>query len=381
MKILWFVDKQFDCSLDRTTWLKAVECLQQRHSVSLVTEYRRMQPQFPELRNKIIYLRSPNPRFFKRIGLYLNQLKYYERLILLHRPSRVLMNTNNFFLVRKSIRLRERYGYRNFLDVRTLPVAPGPAQNRIDRIFFKRSVALAARCFDGVSYITEEMREYCRGTCRLPDHNSEVWTSGVDLSLFKPDLRSFPDKVFRLLYHGNLVENRGLENAIRAMNLIKDHGVHMIFLGEGSGSRAMKGLVNKLGLADRVTFHPAVPIEEVPRHINEADAGILPLPDWPGWNTSSPLKLFEYLACGRPVILTGIPAHINTVGGQEFAFWAEDSSPEAIARAIIEAEGSRKEFPRLGRSARQFVTGRYSWEKQAAKLEDFLLGGERARSV
>jgi len=381
MKILWFVDKQFDCALDRTTWLKTIECLQQRHTVSLVTEYRLTKPQFPELRNKIIYIRSPKLRFFKRFGFYLNQLRHYERLILLHQPTRVLLNTHNFLLARRSVQLKRKYHYRNFLDVRTLPVAPSAIQNLIDRNFFRQSLALAARRFDGVSYITEELREYCRGTYQLPFHNSEVWTSGVDLSLFRPDAKSFSEKAFRLIYHGNVVENRGLDNAIRALNLVRDRGVEMMFLGEGSGSRAMKSLVSRLGLTGRVTFHPSVPNEEVPRYIREADAGILPFPDWPGWNTSSPLKLFEYLACGRPVIVTRIPAHVNAVGGQEFAFWADASSPEAIARAIGEAEGSRKEFSRLGQKARQFVGDHYSWEKQAEKLEGFLLGGERERSV
>ncbi len=381
MKILWFVDKQFDCALDRTTWLKTVGCLQKRHSVSLVTEYLRTQPQFPELRNKIIYLGSPKPRFLKRIGFYLNQLRHYERLILLHRPNRVLLNTYNFFLAGKSARLKEKHRYQNFLDVRTLPVSPGRVHNLIDRIFFRRSVSLAARRFDGISYITEELREYCRGTYHLPFHNSEVWTSGVDMSVFKPGGNLFSGKTFRLIYHGSLVENRGLENAIRALDLIRDRGVKMMFLGEGSGSRSLKTLVSGLKLTDLVTFHPAVPSEEVPRHIREADAGILPFPDWPGWNTSSPLKLLECLACGRPVIATRIPAHVNAVGGQEFAFWAEASSPEAIAGAIVQAEGSRQEFPRLGRMARQFVGDRYSWEKQAAKLEAFLLGSDRERSV
>jgi len=381
MKILWFVDKQFDCALDRTTWLKTVECLQLRHSISLVTKYRKTTPQFPKLRRQITYLRSPRLKFFNRAGFYWNQLRHYESLILLHRPNRVLLNTHNYLLARRAAELKQKYHYRVFLDIRSLPVAPGAIQNRIDGSFFKKTVTLAARRFDGVSYITGELTEFCRRKFDLPLHNSEVWTSGVDLSLFRPEAKLFSDRALRLIYHGSMVKNRGLENVIRALGLIRDRRVEMVFLGEGNGLKDLKRLALELKLADRVLFHAAVPNEEVPRYIREADVGILPFPDWAGWNTSSPLKLFEYLACGRPVIVTRIPAHINAVGGQKFAFWAEASTPEAMARAIAAAEGCRDEFDKLGPKARQFVGENYTWEKQAAKLERFLLGGEQNRSV
>ncbi len=381
MKILWFVDKQFDCALDRTTWLKTVEYLQKGHSVSLVTKYRKTRPQFPKLRSQITYLRSPRLKFFNRAGFYRNQLRHYEGLILLHRPTRVLLNTHNYLLARKAAELKQKYRYQVFLDVRTLPVATGAIQNRIDRMFFRRTLTVAARRFDGVSYITDEMREFCRWKIDLPDHNSEVWTSGVDLSVFRAEPRLFSENSLRLIYHGSLVENRGLENALRALGLVKGRRVEMVFLGAGNGLGQLKKLASTLGLADRVIFYPSVVNEEVPGYIREADLGILPFPDWPGWNTSSPLKLFEYLACGRPVIVTRIPAHTNPLGGRAFAFWAEDSTPQAIARAIAEAEDHRDEFDRLGRMARQFVGENYTWEKQAEKLERFLLGGEQDSSV
>jgi glycosyltransferase involved in cell wall biosynthesis len=291
------------------------------------------------------------------------------------------LNTHNFLLARRAAELKQQYQYQAFLDIRSLPVAPGAIQNRIDRSFFRQTVTLAARRFDGVSYITEELREFCRRNFNLPPHNSEVWTSGVDLSLFRPEAKLFSEGALRLIYHGSIVENRGLENVVRALGLINHGRAEIIFLGDGSGLKDLKRLASSLGLAGRVTFHPSVLNEEVPRYIRDADLGILPFPDWPGWNTSSPLKLLEYLACGRPVIVTRIPAHLNAVGGQDFAFWAEASTPEALAGAIAEAERRRNEFDKLGRRAREFVGQYYTWEKQAGKLESFLLAAERDRSV
>ena len=100
----------------------------------------------------------------------------------------------------------------------------------------------------------------------------------------------------------------------------------------------LKDLSYKLRLENKVNFHTPVSHKEVPKYINRSDAGILPFPDWPGWNTSSFLKLLEYLACGKPVIATRIPAHTSVLDGRNFAFWALTSSPESIAAAIEKAQ-------------------------------------------
>jgi glycosyltransferase involved in cell wall biosynthesis len=99
--------------------------------------------------------------------------------------------------------------------------------------------------------------------------------------------------------------------------------------------------------------------------------GILPFQDWHGWNVSSPIKLFEYLACGKPVVVTDIPAHRNVLKDAEFAFWARQSSPEHIAGAIRQAYERRKDFGHMASNARQFVMGEYTWERQAEKLKLF----------
>ncbi len=63
-----------------------------------------------------------------------------------------------------------------------------------------------------------------------------------------------------------------------------------------------------LGVDDQVQFRGFVPYEHVADEIAQADVCICPLPDRLEWNVSSPLKVFEYMACAKPMILTPIPA-------------------------------------------------------------------------
>ena len=372
MNILWFLDKQFDVSLSRVTWLETFRFLQHDNIIFPIVGFKKSRLQFSDLRQKIIYLNSPKIRYLNRIGFYWNQIKHFKSFVLKYKPTTIVFNTNNYRLLVKAARLKKRYSYRCFLDVRTLPVSAKKYQNLVIEALFKNALSTAARHFDGITYITEEIRNYCKFKFNLTEHESEIWTSGVDIDVFKPEHLDGPKNSLKILYHGSIVANRGLQNAVKALALIKNHDIEFSFLGEGDGLDELKRLSLDLGLERQVVFHDSVPYSDVPRYILAADAGILPFPDWPGWNTSSPIKLFEYLACGKPVIVTRIPAHTNVLQGADFAFWAESSSPEAIASAIVKAFDVREKFGFIGLKARQLAVEKYSWESQAHKLERFL---------
>ncbi len=130
--------------------------------------------------------------------------------------------------------------------------------------------------------------------------------------------------------------------------------------------------IDRLGLKERVTLIDTIPHQEVPAQIQRHHAGILPFPPCDAWNTSSPIKLFEYMACGKPVIVTDIPAHRNVLNGKPFAFFARDASPEALAGAIRQAYAARNQFLELGRLARQQVLAQHTWAQQAERLSAFL---------
>lgn len=381
MRILWFVDKQFDVSLDRVTWLEMARHLQKSFEIILVTGFKGARPQFKELRREVFYIESPQKKYFKRIGFYKNQIRNFERLLQHFQPTTLFFNTSNPFLLRKAAVARRKYGFQTYLDIRTLPVFPQKVPNFVERILFGYCLRIAARDFDGITYITDNIKNYCQQNFHLPFHKSEIWTSGVDIEIFRPDFSKRKNEIFRIIYHGNLAVNRGLANVIKALKLIENSNVELMLVGSGSGLDHMKKLTSELNLDAKIIFHPAVPYNEVPKLIQEADVGVLPFPNWDGWNTSSPIKLFEYLACGKPVIVTKIPAHLSILEGKEFAFWADASNPESVAKAIIGALNSKRKFEVLGQQARQFVERNYNWEKQAWKLENFLLGKSQIQNV
>ena len=374
MKILWFADKQFDTAPDKTTWIEIIKHLQKKNDVYLVTGYKKNKVSFNELNNEIIYISCPKIPFVTRALYYFNQIKNFYRLIEFHKPEILVFNSNNFFLIKKASKLKKECDVKSFLDVRSIPVYSEKVKYFIDKIFFKRSLKIASTCFDGITYITDEMKKYCWSEFDLPEHKSEIWTSGVDINLFKSEKKGNGKKKFRLIYHGTITKNRGLDNVIKALALLREYDVGLFLLGAGDAIAGLKSLTHRLGLEDKILFHSQVLYREVPAFIRDSDVGVLPFPNWPGWNTSSPIKMFEYLSCGKPVIATEIPAHVNVLHGKDFVFWVKEPSPEGFALAIKDIYDRRNDFRKKSQEIRNFVIKNYTWESQAEKLEEFMIG-------
>ncbi len=124
--------------------------------------------------------------------------------------------------------------------------------------------------------------------------------------------------------------------------------------------------VAELGLQGVIHFIGEVPYVEVPRHIRAMDAGLVP--DTTYW--SSPAKLFEYHACGVPVLAPSVPAveHAMTHGVEGFIFPPRDV--EAMAAQAIELYRDPAGRAAMGRAARDRAERDHSWEGLANRVVD-----------
>lgn len=374
MKIIWILDQQLDTAFSANKWKEIVKYLQERHNITFYAKYKYKKIQVAEIVKGIHYFKSSKIPYLHRLISYIDQLKKYEKIIKKYLPDFVLFNTHNFFLIQKVIDLKELYKPKLILDVRSLVVGPNKIRRFLDEFFFRNTLKIAASGFDGITYITEEMKNYCAKKYNLKEHKSCIWSSGVNANLFRPmdQINKGTDDKMNLIYHGSIVSNRGIQNVIEAISKLQLKNIYFSILGAGEGSAEISRKIKYCGLINRVKILKPVPYEEVPSIINAHDIGILPFACWPGWNTSSPIKLFEYLACGIPVIATRIPAHINALRNKNFVIWADSASPDDIAEAIIRAYKKRSQFGTMGKEARDFVINNYTWEKQAQKLDLFL---------
>jgi glycosyltransferase involved in cell wall biosynthesis len=371
-KLLWFLEKEFDVSSDVATWLEIIRHLHTKYRICLVSGYRHGKIYPESAKCNLIYYNSLNVPVLNRITTYFSQIYRFYSITRSFQPNVLLFNTSNPVLLRIARRFQNGSQALVILDVRTLPVSPNRFRRIIETLLLKENLRYASLQFDGITYITCEMRRFCAKEYRLASHRSAIWSSGVDTSLFCTSGPVSDGKNFKIMYHGSGSKNRGLENIIKALALTTHLNIHLDLLTDNSAIIRLRKVARRYGVSDKVAFYEPIEHLLVPKWISERDIGVLPFPHFTGWNTSSPIKLFEYLSCEKPVIATKIPAHINVLQDYPFVFWADTNSPDSLAKALSAAVAAKDKLELLGKQARSFVTTYYTWKNQASALQSFI---------
>jgi len=110
-----------------------------------------------------------------------------------------------------------------------------------------------------------------------------------------------PEERFTVLYSGNMGLAQGLESVIKAADILQKYPIDFKFVGSGVKRKALKTKADKLGLKN-VVFLPVQKKEELIKLIKKTSVCLVPLKNDPLFRNAIPSKMFEYMACGRPVI-------------------------------------------------------------------------------
>ncbi|GAB4554546.1 MAG: hypothetical protein Tsb0013_17200 [Phycisphaerales bacterium] len=159
--------------------------------------------------------------------------------------------------------------------------------------------------------------------CVVPD--------GVDLRMFgdgvpRADLGCGPNAV----YTGSLAPHKGVADAVRAVELLGDLGVTLhVFGGDDTEIEALRREAR-----ERVVVHGRIPFCDTPSVLQASDVLLLPnRSSEPSASWTSPVKLGEYLASGRPVVASAIGG-IRRWVDEPAVRWHTPDDPGSIADAI-----------------------------------------------
>ena len=186
-----------------------------------------------------------------------------------------------------------------------------------------------------------------------------VVPNAPDLARFDPaivPIRPFrADGRLRIVYTGALTPVYELDVALRALARIAaerpDLDACLELFGRGDSEADLRAMAAELGIAERVTFHGRIPLEDVPAAVAAADLGIAPtrLDDFTA--TSLSTKVFEYAALRKPVVASRLPLVERTFGtGAVVTYPSGDDA--AMAAAIVDlADDERDRQDRVERAA------------------------------
>lgn len=222
----------------------------------------------------------------------------------------------------------------------------------------------------------------------------EYRSNGVDGSkvLVAPDavdlerFRNFPEKAEarrRLnippdatvaAYTGHLYAWKGVYTLAQASELMPANYLVYLVGGTEEDSRDLRQFTAARGL-DRTQLVGHVAPDRVIDYLAAADVLVLPnsSTDLRSSRYTSPMKLFEYMASGRPIVASRLPSLQELLRDGENSLLVEPDSPQSLAAGILQAATSKELGARLAQRAWEEVQS-FSWSARARSILDFLGG-------
>lgn len=176
------------------------------------------------------------------------------------------------------------------------------------------------------------------------------------------------DRPFHLLYTGFTRRRVAVVETIQAVALLRDAGipVQATFLGlvdDEPFVRECREAIAALGVQDSVRLVGRVGPEEVRRYLAEADCGSLLYHPTPYTEyVTHPVKLFEYMAWGLPVICSNLPNMSRFVRDGEYGLVVDPRDPADIAAAITRLARDPSLAARFSANGRRAFLERHHWE-------------------
>ena len=235
--------------------------------------------------------------------------------------------------------------------------------DRVDRIV---SITECARrlLIDNYGVRPDRVRTVADGTTVRPDGALTL----------RPADRAGTPSVF---YVGQLYPWKGAGLVVDVAARVPD-ARFVIVGGMPNGARgdpdvdALARRAREAGTSNRVDLRGYLPYRRVADVLRQASVALLPLPDEPvARYFTSPLKLFDYMAAGLPIVASDLPALREVLRHEENALLARPDDPDAFAAAVRRLLAEPDLAARLGGQARLDVS-RYSWDARAAALLGFL---------
>lgn len=203
----------------------------------------------------------------------------------------------------------------------------------------------------------------------------------VNITLFKPMEKqkaaaeinldkNFRDK-FLVGFVGTITPWHGVDALIKAAEIIKDKGfrsIGFLIVGEGKIRKKLEAVALREGLNDIVKFTGSIPYNQVPYYINVCDLMIIPISSKMDVDIS-PLKLKEYMSCGKPIVATRLKGVKEIIEESSCGFLCNPDDPYDLAYAIIQAFLKKDRIKEIGLRGRRFLISQgFTWENAAKKI-------------
>lgn len=242
------------------------------------------------------------------------------------------------------------------------------------RIVAKQVEKLNIRGADDVLVINKGLKDYAIEMGGDP-LNISVITAGVDLERFHPSASGSAIRLAHrigeddtlLFFMGHLYPFSGLKEVAETLRASGTSNMKLMIVGDGDIYHEMLKMSSESGLRDKMILVGKVPYDEVPGYLAAADICLLPAYKNETMENIVPIKVYEYLAMGKPVIATRLPGIVKEFGVDSGVLYV-NKSEDALQKAMnLTSEDLRKQ----GAKARRAVENK-DWASIVIEFETIL---------
>jgi glycosyltransferase involved in cell wall biosynthesis len=221
--------------------------------------------------------------------------------------------------------------------------------------------SVACKRFSAIVCVTPAITE------RLQVANSRtvtVYNYPYPEELTGENLPAWESRSLAVAYVGTITPQRGIAEMVHAMGHLPDSlGATLEIAGD-----VIPEDVKKLPGWSRVRFHGALDQPSTYRLLHKARAGLILMHPIPTFVDCMPVKIFEYMGAGLPVICSDFPLWRKMLAGVDCALFVDPLDARALARAIEYLLTNPDEAEEMGHRGQAAVAKQFNWNTEAKKL-------------
>jgi glycosyltransferase involved in cell wall biosynthesis len=178
------------------------------------------------------------------------------------------------------------------------------------------------------------------------------------------------NREYDLFYHGSLPKYhfKVMMNIAEKLNSENIKNIWGIITNDKSTSTWAQREIEKRKIKTNFVFLSYTDYLNVSEYLSRAKIGIIPLPPYKKFMKNIPLKMFEFMGCGLPIVLSDLPPSSQFISGKNCAIAVEPNNIEEYANAINLLLSNPEKAAEMGNNGKRLVFERYNWKTEEEKL-------------
>lgn len=198
----------------------------------------------------------------------------------------------------------------------------------------------------------------------VPEERLDVVHNGVPREFLEYDHDPSAIENGPLVFFGRFATHKGVDTLIDALSHLGDDAPPTRIIGRGVLEDELRAQIDRLGLTDRVSFHPWMTHHELGEALREARMAVLPSRE-----ENFSLAILSALAVGTPTISTEVGGTPEIIDDGETGLLVPPDDPPALADAIGRLQSNPDEARRIGANGQSHVRNNLTWAVAAEQFE------------